>query len=160
MVKVEIDIIIDRPPAEVFAFIANFENNPRWQSGMQAAEYTSDGPFGVGTTYKQVAQFLGRRIESHFEVIAYEPDRMVQATTTESSFPITFMRSVEAHNGGSRVKAVITGDASGFFKLAEPLLGFMTRRSIRTDYARLKKSSKPSPPEYIQVTRSRGMGRS
>ena len=139
MTHVEISIDIDRPPAEVFAFISNFENNPRWQSGMVAAKFTSEGPLAVDSTYVQISKFLGRRIESSFEVIEYEPNKMVKARTTASSFPIQFMRSVEPLGDGTRVKAVIEGEARGFFKLAGPLLDPMVQRQIEADYANLKR---------------------
>ncbi len=106
---------------------------------MQEARFTSEGPLGVGSTYAQVAKFLGRRIQSTFEVLEYEPERMVKATTTSGSFPITFTRMVEPAEGGTQVTAIIEGDASGFFKLAEPLLARMVQRSVDADYANLKR---------------------
>jgi hypothetical protein len=36
------------------------------------------------------------------------------------------------------VSAIIEGDASGFFKLAEPLLARVVQRSVDGDYANLK----------------------
>lgn len=42
-------------------------------------------------------------------------------------------------DGGGRVTAVIEGDASGFFKLFQPPLDRMTRKSIEEDYANLKR---------------------
>ena len=78
MIRVESGVKIQRPANEVFAYIANFENNTRWQSGMIEARFTSPGPLAVGSTYAQVASFLGRRIESTFEVVAYEPGRLVK----------------------------------------------------------------------------------
>lgn len=138
MIVVETSILIERPASEVFAYIANFENNPRWQSGMREAHFTSDPPLAVGSTYVQVAAFLGRRIDSTFEVIAYEADRMVKATSTFGSFPITFTRIVEPAEGGTLVQAIIEGDASGLFKIAEPLMKRMVQRQISGDYANLK----------------------
>ena len=138
MIRVETSVVIDRLPDEVFAYISNFENNPKWQSGMQQAKFTSEGPLGVGSTYTQVAKFLGRRIQSTFEVLEYEPERMVKATTTSGSFPITFTRLVEPVEGGTQVAAIIEGDASGFFKLAEPLMARLVQRSVDADYANLK----------------------
>ena len=138
MIKVETEVVINRPSDEVFAYISNFENNPRWQSGMVEARFTTDGPLHVGSTYDQVTTFLGRRIESTFEVLEYVPNHMVKASTTSGSFPITFARIVEAHSDGTRVKAIIEGDASGFFKLAEPLLKRMVQRSVEADYRNLK----------------------
>ena len=38
------------PAAEVFAFLSNLENLPRWQSGVVRAEQTSSGAIGVGST--------------------------------------------------------------------------------------------------------------
>ena len=69
MIRVETGVIVDRPSNEVFAFISNLENNPRWQAGMREAKVTSQGPLAVGSTYAQVASFLRRRVASTFEVI-------------------------------------------------------------------------------------------
>ena len=138
MIKVESSVIIDRPSDVVFEYLTNFENNPRWQSGMQEAYFTSDGPLDVGSTYSQVARFLGRRIDSNFVVVAYEPGHMVTITSSSGSFPITVTRSVKSAGSGTEVKAIVEGDATGFFKLAEPIMGRMVQRSVDGDYARLK----------------------
>lgn len=140
MIQVEVRVEIERPAAEIFAYISNFENNPQWQNGMIDCRFTSEGPLRLGSTYVQQARFMGRTIESTFEVLAYQPGRMVKAGTTGGSFPITFQRMVDPQaNGSSRVSAIITGDASGFFKLAEALMKPMVQRQIEGDYARLKR---------------------
>jgi uncharacterized membrane protein len=139
MIKVETTVHINRPPQEVFAYLSNFENNPKWQSGMREARFTSEEPLRLGSTYEQVASFLGRPVLSTFEVITYESGQMVKATSTSGSFPITFTRMVAAEEEGTRVTAIIEGDASGFFKLAEPLLARFVQRSVDNDYANLKK---------------------
>lgn len=135
--QVTTSVDVAAPPDEVFAYLSNVENNPQWQSGMVSARWTSVAPIGKGSTYDQVASFLGRRIESTFEVEEYEPGRMIRASTTGGSFPITFTRTVEPADRGSKVSAVITGDASGFFKLAEPLLKIIVQRSVDGDYRTL-----------------------
>lgn len=130
-------------PEEVFAYLSDMENNPKWQSGMVSARWTSDGPIGVGSTYDQVATFLRRKIESTFEVEAYEPGRMIRASSTAGSFPITFARMVEPIDSGTKVTAIITGDASGFFKIAEPILRLIVQRSIDGDYRNLREVFTP-----------------
>ena len=139
MFQVRVQVTIRRPVDEVFEYLANFENNPKWQGGMKEATFTSEGPLRVGSTYDQVASFLGRRVESSFEVIAYEAGRMVKATTTSGSFPITFTRKVSALESGTEVSAIIEGDASGFFQIAAPILKMLVQRSINADYKNLKK---------------------
>lgn len=139
MSKTTINIDIMRPIDEVFTFITNFENNPKWQNGMKSCKFTSEGPVGVGTTYDQVASFLGRTIETKFEVIEFEPNRMVKFVSRESTFPLQILRSVEPIDGGTHVHAIIEGDPNGIvFKLLGPLLDRMMASSINKDYARLK----------------------
>ncbi len=137
--KVEVSLLINRPPADVFAYICNFENNPKWQERVVDAWFTSDPPLRRGSTYIQIASFLGRRIKSTFEVIEYQPGRLVRASGAAGLFPITFSRQVEPANGGSRMTVIIEGDASGIFKLAEPLLAQKVKASIEKDCRMLKK---------------------
>jgi uncharacterized membrane protein len=138
MIRIVTEVEINCPSDEVFAYISNFENNPQWQSGQVSATFTSDGPLRVGSTYDQVAKFLDRTIVSEFEVLEYEPGHRIKASSTSGSFPITFTRIVEPDDGGAAVKAIIEGDASGFFKLAEPLMARLVQRSVDSDYQNLK----------------------
>jgi carbon monoxide dehydrogenase subunit G len=139
VIQVVASINIRRTPEEVFAYLSNFENNPKWQSGMISARFTSSEPLQVGSTYSQEARFLGRPVISEFEVVEYVPERKIKITSTSGTFPITVTRLVEPDGeGGSRVSAVVEGDASGVYRLAEPMLKLMVQRSVRGDYERLK----------------------
>lgn len=138
---IEVRVVRDiaRPAGEVFAFVSDVGNNSRWQNGMRSCVWTSDPPVGVGSTYDQEASFPGRTIHSKFEVVDFEPGAVIAANTVEGSFPITFRRAVEpVDEATAQVAAVITGDSSGFFKIAEPLMRTMVRRSIEGDYDRLE----------------------
>jgi len=73
MIDVTSELPVDRPAEQVFAFIADPENNPTWQKGMRSCRWTSKPPIGVGSTYEQHAGFLGKSIDSTFQVIAFEP---------------------------------------------------------------------------------------
>ena len=42
MTRVETSVLFNRRLEEIFAFIADVENNPAWQSGMQEAKITSE----------------------------------------------------------------------------------------------------------------------
>lgn len=140
MTNITVSVTIQRPPEEIFRFISNPENNPKWQDGMVNCEITSAEPFGVGSTYKQWAKFMGRDVISRFEIVGYEAGRCVKGKTVESTFPITFERTVDPlKGGGARVTAVISGDATGVFRLFSPLLDWMVHRSVKKDYANLKR---------------------
>ena len=139
MITTNIDVVIGRPAGEVFAYISDFAKNPTWQNGMKSCTWITAPPLRVGSRYDHKAGFAGREIKSVFEVVELEPGRRVKATTIEGTFPITFTRWVDPINAtATRVEALIEGDSEGFFRLVEPLMAPMVRRSIRKDYARLK----------------------
>jgi len=114
-------------------------NNPRWQKGMQSCEWTSEGPVAVGSTYDQVARFLGREIRTSFEVTEFEAGESIRIESRSGPMPLDITRTVTALDGDRcTVRAVIRGDSSGVFRIAEPIMRFMVNRSVQADYDRLK----------------------
>ncbi len=66
-------VTINRPVSEVFAFIADGLNGPKWRSGITDIALVSGS--GIGATYKQgVKGPGGRRIDADYRVTAYEPN--------------------------------------------------------------------------------------
>lgn len=137
--KASRSIEIDRAAGEVFAFVADFQNNPKWQSGQKSCTWTSEPPLRVGSTYVQRARFLGKEMRNSFEVIDVEPARRVKFTSTSGTFPLTITRTVEPlGTKRSRFTEEVEGDPTGFFSIGEPLLRQMVKRSIKRDFSRLK----------------------
>ena len=54
MLEFENIVYIDRPIGEVFAFLSDFENIPKWNYYVLDVRQRSESPIGVGTTYHQV----------------------------------------------------------------------------------------------------------
>lgn len=130
---------IDRPAGVVFAVVSDFSRNPEWQGGMRSAVWTSEPPLRVGSTYDQVARFLGRDVVTSFEVVRLEPGRSVSIESRQSTFPIRVTRTVEPiSTERSRITADVAGEPSGLLGLFGPLMQRMAARSIRGDYQRLK----------------------
>ena len=130
--------VIDRPSSEVADFFFDAANNPTWQKGMRRCVWESTGPIGVGSTYRQVASFLGRPITSRFEVTEYTPGESITIRTIESTFPIAVTRTVESITPTTcRVTARISGGPGGIFALAAPLIRRAAQRSVDADYDRL-----------------------
>lgn len=85
MVKDECSIIVKRPVAEVFQFVAIdfFENRPKWTPGIVKLEKTSIGPVGVGTTGKEtIRDSRGRLGETSFTITEYELNKKFGARAT------------------------------------------------------------------------------
>lgn len=72
--KLELSQVIDRPPAEVFRFIAtdHVQNHPRWDPKMELRQLT-DGPMGVGTVIHRRHTHSGFPQEGTMEVVEFSP---------------------------------------------------------------------------------------
>lgn len=138
MATLDLSIVINRPVEEVFAFLSNPENNPKWSSLTKEVQITSAGPIGMGTTYRSVATFLGRRIESDVKFTEYEPNRSFAQKSTSGPVPVENRVTFERVEGGTQVTSHQVAEVGGFFKVAEPLLVSMVKRQFEADLANLK----------------------
>ena len=138
MAKLEFSLVINRPVEQVFAFKVNFENDAQWSAASGQAQKTSEGPIGVGTTFRQVSSILGRQIENELEITEYEPNRKYTSRSKAGPFPFQARWIFEPVEGGTRVSVVIEAEPAGFFKLAEPILVSITKRQFQTDLENLK----------------------
>jgi polyketide cyclase/dehydrase/lipid transport protein len=69
--------IIDRGAADVFQFVADVTNEPRWRGEIQSVEATSSGPTGLGSTFRKSGHLLGRAMVADAKVIEYDEPRHV-----------------------------------------------------------------------------------
>ncbi len=139
MIKVYANIKINRHHQEVFDYISNFENNPKWQGGMVDARFTSAGPLQKGSTYDQTAKFLGKEVITSFLVTEFHESKKIKIESQSSTFPITVTRSVTPVENGTSVSAEVVGAPGKYYKIINPLLKWMVHRSVNADYKRLKK---------------------
>jgi len=139
VIRVSTSIDIERSADDVFAFVADFPNNPRWQRGQRSCTWTSEPPLSVGSTYDQHARFLGKDLVNSFRVVEHEPGRRVTFTSTGGTFPLTITRTVEPLSDTSaRFTEHVEGDPKRFFRIADPLVRRLVQRSIKRDFPRLK----------------------
>ena len=61
MIRIEKSIIINRSVEEVWKFISNVENIPKWNRETRKGQVTSDGTIDIGSTVQYLRQFLGGR---------------------------------------------------------------------------------------------------
>lgn len=74
MLRNENRVEINRPPAEVFTFISDLCNEPRYVPNVLETEKISDGPAGVGAKYREVTRVMfGRKAVATYEITQYDP---------------------------------------------------------------------------------------
>jgi carbon monoxide dehydrogenase subunit G len=138
VIAFEVSTFIARPVEAVFVFVSNLENNPQWQAVTVEATKSSEGPIGVGTTWKETVRLLGRQIEVERRTTAYEPNSGFSLATTSGPVQVEATIRLEPENGGTRFSAAFRGDAGALAKLGGPLLATMMKRGVEADVATLK----------------------
>ena len=83
MLEFENTLRIDRPIDEVFAFLSDFENVPKWNYFVLEVTKTSEGPVDVGTTYHQIR----KTDEQDFRVIEFQPNQKIAVKTLPKASP-------------------------------------------------------------------------
>jgi len=94
---------ITATPAEVYAFLAEPANLPRWQAGIVAAERTSPPPTAVGSTARVVLELLGQRVAADITVREAEPERRLALAASVSGMGIVATLDLEAQDGGTQI---------------------------------------------------------
>ena len=137
-IDVTAEATIARPRSEVIAFASDPANDTQWIAGIKEAHAVTEGPIGVGSQVARVASFLGRKIEYVNEI-----DRLDQSVlemhSVKGPFPMHITYTFDQDGAGTLARIRIQGDATGFFRLAAPLLAAQVRRSITRDVNNLKR---------------------
>ena len=99
MLEFENTIPIDRPIDEVFAFLSDFENIPKWNYYVLEVRQLSEGPTGIGTTYHQVR----KTDQQGFRIIEFESNHSVAVKTLPQSSP-SFERRFTLYEEGDTTR--------------------------------------------------------
>ena|SRR5215217_2748286 len=114
-------------------------NDPEWIGAIRETRLVTEAPFGVGAQVERVGTFLGKRIEYVNEVVELDPDRRLVMRSVKAPFPMTVTYEFDDEpGGGTRMRIRTEGDASGFYRLAGPLLDRAVKRGVGQDLKRLK----------------------
>jgi hypothetical protein len=95
-----------------------------------------------------VGRILGRRVESTYEVTELVPNRKLAQKAT-SPFPLEATYLTEPMAGGTKVIATAVGEPGGFFKLAEPALGRISKKQIQAQFDTMKELLEAGEPAQV-----------
>ena len=82
-------VVIDRPIDEVFAFLADGENDTKFSARVLEIAKTTDGPIGVGTVYSSTVKDGGVKFKRRFRLTEFEPPTKIRWTEVSTGPVIT-----------------------------------------------------------------------
>jgi uncharacterized membrane protein len=115
------DILIDGACDEVFAFLADPQNDPRWRSGVLDLERVSGE--GVGARYAQgVKGPGGRRIAADIEITELTPGKTIAFHTVAGPIRPRGRYVLSTADGRTHVRFELEVDLHGFKRLIAPMV--------------------------------------
>ena len=137
MATFENTVVIRRPIEEVFGFLADFENIPKWNYAILETHKLSQGPIGVGTIYQQVRS-VPRRSEERFEVTAYNPPRQLEIQGQLGPFPSRLSYALDAIPEGTRITNLVELQLRGPDRLLGRVAVPRVRDAVAANLQKLK----------------------
>jgi uncharacterized membrane protein len=126
-------IVIDRPIDEVFAYVSNVENMPRWVSGVRKARLLSRKlKAGARFTTEYAEGLRNARID--FSIVEFDPPRRFVAKSERGQFSFPFRGTFEfrsVDDGTEVISDIDTGGESLGDRLVELLFGPLVRRGVQ-----------------------------
>jgi carbon monoxide dehydrogenase subunit G len=130
-------VTIEREPAEVFAFLSDFENLPRWNYALDRTQRLDAGPIGVGAQYLQTRTVPKAAVEK-FVVIEHDPDRLVAIRGTLGPFEATSRYLLEPVGAATRLTNTMQLERPGALQLVASLAGPRVRSAVAENLGVLK----------------------
>jgi uncharacterized protein YndB with AHSA1/START domain len=116
-------VVIDRPIAEVFAFLADGENDPKFSPRVLEIAKTTDGPPAVGTVYASTVKDAGMKTKREFKLTEFEPPTRIRWTETSKNLVTAPEGGYDLASEGSGTRVTIYNvlEGHGPGKLIAPL---------------------------------------
>jgi carbon monoxide dehydrogenase subunit G len=133
-------VVIDRPIEEVFTFLANGENDPKFSPRVLEIAKTTDGPPGVGTVYASTVKDAGMKTKREFRLTEFEPPTQIRWAETSQNLVTASEGGYDlAPDGdGTRITLYNVLEGHGLGKLIAPLAVRAARKDADAFAQRIK----------------------
>jgi carbon monoxide dehydrogenase subunit G len=136
-VHAEVVVTIARTPTEVFDYLTDVSNLPRWQSGVRGAEL--EGEPAPGTKLRESRHMLGRELRTTLEIEEYERPRLFSLRALDSPVPFSVRHVLEPDGEGTRLTVTGEGDTGLLPGFAAGIMARRAEKQFRKDFERLKR---------------------
>jgi hypothetical protein len=136
-IDVEARVTINRPRVHVAAFMFEPRNDMIWTKAVIACRQLDDGPLRAGSRVERTVKFLGKQFAYVYEVLDADVQRFLELAV-QQPFPMRVRYQLDDDESGTIASIRTWGDATGFFRIAAPLMAPLVRKNITRDLQLMK----------------------
>jgi uncharacterized protein YndB with AHSA1/START domain len=132
---------INKPIEDVFAFLADGTNDPKFSPRVQEIKKATDGPVGVGTRFVSTVKDAGMKTNREFELTEFvQPTRIrwTERSKNAVTVPEGGYDLEAAGDGATRMTISNTFEGHGFGKVIVPLASRSAVKDADAFAARIK----------------------
>ena len=135
-------VTIAKPKEEVFTFLTSFDNATTIMPNVVKNEILTEGPFGVGTRFKETRLIRGREASSEIEVTEYEPNEKFSVRSELEGLATLYHYKLQStETGGTEVTFECDINASSLkMKLIKPLFKRIMKKEDGDHVRRMKEA--------------------
>jgi len=142
--RVRKSIYIDRPPAEVFAFVADHQNDRLWRSELVSVQPVGEIAEGVGAHLKQVVTYQGRTAEANLEITDFVPGAKI-CYRAHGGIRAHGCYDFTPEGDGTRFSMSATVELKGAATMLEHYIQQAVERAAAVDLERLRQVIESQP---------------
>ena len=151
---------IPRAPGDVFSFVSDFRNAPRWDPRTYSAVMVTDEPIGIGTRFELQGGLLTKSVHSElpailrgnetlpYEIVEFDPPRLVAFRGETKTTQYHDRIQISEERDGTRLVYDAELTLRGLLEIGEPAFQLLFERIGRD-------ATEPIPAAVIQAVPSR-----
>ena len=140
MISFHTGVRINRPLAEVFAYVSDPSNFPDWNSAVQAMHLTSPHANDEGSTYVMERQLPTGRATNELEIVTRREPEEFAIRTTAGPTPFAYRYRFAAENGETVIHLEAELELTGIGAVMPGRAGRAVKRGVDDNLATLKRT--------------------
>jgi uncharacterized protein YndB with AHSA1/START domain len=135
-------IDLTRPPGEVFAFIAEPRNMPRWYDAVDHVAQTTAGPHSIGARYDVTRSLPGGQVHNDVEITEHTPNRLVTLESRAGPTPFRYRYELQPNGPGTHLTLdgrISSAGLSGPIARVDSLATQLFKRGMKQNLGELKR---------------------
>lgn len=135
MIEATAEVRIARPGEDVFDYLADARNEPKWLPGASGVTKETDGPVAQGTRFRGRYARIG---EVEIELVEHERPSGVTFGGRSSSVDFDDAVTLSPDGDGTLLSARMTSQPKGLMRLLAPLAGRVMQKQFAANWLHLR----------------------